>query len=174
MPRNVELKARVADLAAVEARAKLLADQGPFELSQDDTFFTCSTGRLKLRQFRDDHGELIFYRRPDTEGPKLSEYILAPTSAPGELREALSQAYGVSGRVLKQRRLYLIGQTRVHLDQVAGLGDFVELEVVLTDEQPLAEGEQIAERLLRELGMAPSSLIDRAYVDLLREAGDVK
>ncbi len=174
MPRNVELKARVVDLAAVEARAKLLADQGPLELSQDDTFFACSTGRLKLRQFRTDHGELIFYRRPDTEGPKLSEYVIAPTSAPGELREALSRAYGVSGRVLKQRRLYLVGQTRVHLDQVAGLGSFVELEVVLTDEQAFAEGEQIAADLLEKLGIAPSCLIDRAYVDLLRDAGDVK
>ena len=65
MPRNVEIKARVDDLDAVEARARTIATRGPEEIFQDDTFFACDRGRLKLRDFGDGRGQLIHYRRAD-------------------------------------------------------------------------------------------------------------
>jgi len=167
MARNVEIKARVDDLARVEARARGLADQGPFELEQDDTFFACPHGRLKLRELAADRGELIFYQRPDVEGPKPSSYFICPTTSPSVLRETLGRALGVVGRVRKHRRLYLARETRIHLDQVAGLGSFLELEVVLADTQSVAEGERIAHRLMSELGVLEADLVRGAYVDLL-------
>jgi adenylate cyclase class IV len=168
MPKNVEIKARVADLDAVEARVRPLATSGPFELAQDDTFFPCAEGRLKLRELAPDRGELIFYARPDTAGPKVSDYTLVPTSTPGLLREALAAALGVLGRVVKARRLYLVGRTRVHLDRVMGLGEFLELEVVLADTEDVAVGEAEARHILTELGVAPEDLVVGAYLDLLR------
>lgn len=45
------------------------------------------------------------------------------------IQAVLSDALGVKGEVRKERRLFMIGQTRVHLDQVEGLGHFMELEV---------------------------------------------
>ena len=139
--RNVEIKARVADLAALEARVVALADQGPVDIEQDDTFFKCTQGRLKLRQLATDRGELIHYQRPDRDGPKVSSFVIAPTTDPGALRDALTRALGSSGRVRKRRRLYLAGRTRIHLDRVEGLGDFVELEVVLGPGDGPAAGE---------------------------------
>jgi len=165
--RNVEIKARAPDLAGLEAHARRLATGGPFDLEQDDTFFQCSKGRLKLRELAPDRGELIFYERPDAEGPKLSRYTIAPTSAPAALRDALEQAWGIVGRVRKHRRVYLVGQTRVHLDRVAGLGDFVELEVVLEASDAARSGEDIARRLLQELGIGDDDLVAGAYLDLL-------
>ena len=165
--RNVEIKARVAELAAVESRAATLAGSGPFDLAQDDTFFNCANGRLKLRELAADRGELIHYERPDLGGPKVSNYLIATTPEPAALREALSRAWGVSGRVLKQRRLYLLGRTRIHLDRVEGLGDFLELEVVLEPEQSVADGEAEARRIMAALGVAEDDLVSGAYVDLL-------
>jgi predicted adenylyl cyclase CyaB len=167
LARNIEIKARIASVAALTARAAALADSGPTEILQDDTFFNCPSGRLKLRTFANNTGELIFYRRSDERGPKQSFYVRTPTTDPDSLRETLSLAYGVVGRVRKRRTLYISGRTRIHLDDVESLGEFLELEVVLNDDESLEAGMHAAEDLMRRLGVESSQLIDRAYVDLL-------
>ncbi len=169
MPRNVEIKARLDNFSAVAAKAAALADHGPIAIAQDDTFFRCDNGRLKLRVFSETQGELIFYRRTDRQGPKESFYVRSPTASPASLREALTLAHGEIGRVVKDRTLYLVGRTRVHLDQVQGLGEFLELEVVLEDGEPLEAGVREAHRLMADLGIAPSQLVGGAYVDLLTQ-----
>jgi adenylate cyclase len=170
MPRNVEIKARVTDREALAARAAALATAGPELILQDDTFFRCEQGRLKLRAFAPDRGELIFYRRADRAGPKESFFIRSPTASPGTLREALSWAHGQAGRVRKVRTLYLVGRTRVHLDEVEGLGSFLELEVVLEEGEPLEPGVAEAHALMAQLGVNASQLVEGAYVDLLADA----
>jgi predicted adenylyl cyclase CyaB len=167
MPRNVEIKARIDGVEVIARRAAAIADQGPTEIAQDDTFFRCDTGRLKLRQFADGQGELIYYRRPDQQGPKESFYIVSRTPTPEALRESLALAYGVIGRVKKRRTLYLAGRTRIHLDRVEGLGDFLELEVVLAEQEPTNEGVAVAHAIMRTLGVESSQLVDGAYLDLL-------
>jgi predicted adenylyl cyclase CyaB len=171
MPRNIEIKARIESVEALMPRAAALADSGPTRIDQDDTFFHCETGRLKLRALSDTEGELIYYRRDNRAGPKLSSYLRSPTSAPGTLRESLTLAYGASGRVQKTRLLYLAGRTRIHLDRVAGLGDFLELEVVLAQEDALEGGMREADTLMERLGVRPDQLIEGAYVDLLARSG---
>ena len=167
MARNVEVKARVADLAVIEARAKAIAISGPTDIAQDDAFYRCERGRLKLRRFADGRGELIHYDRADDTGAKLSDYVIAPTSDPEALHEALCRSNGMLGRVKKRRRLYLVDNTRIHLDRVEGLGTFVELEVVLRDAETQAQGEATAQRILGELGIDRSQLVAGAYFDLL-------
>ncbi|MFP4334653.1 MAG: class IV adenylate cyclase [Wenzhouxiangella sp.] len=171
MPRNIEIKARVADRTVLEQRAAALADQGPISIFQDDTFFICPEGRLKLRDFGDGCGELIFYTRADATGPKTSFYRIAPTNDPAALRETLRLALGERGRVVKQRTLYLAGRTRIHLDQVEDLGDFMELEVVLAEGEDEAAGRREADQLMDQLGIAPGQLVEGAYLDLLSTAG---
>jgi len=169
MPRNIEIKARLVDMAATARRAAAIATQGPTEIAQDDTFFRCDTGRLKLRAFSATDGELIFYRRADQQGPKESFYVRSPTSHVDSLRESLTLAYGQTGRVVKQRTLFLVGRTRVHLDRVDGLGDFLELEVVLNDDEAAEVGMAEAHALMAQLGVGADQLVERAYVDLLRD-----
>jgi len=171
MPRNIEIKARIGDAHTLQPLVARIADDGPVAIAQDDTFFGCDTGRLKLRRFSPDAGELIFYRRADRQGPKESFYVRSPTHSPDTLREALALAHGVTGRVVKQRTLFMVGRTRVHLDVVEGLGHFLELEVVLADGEPAAQGEREAHALMRTLGLAQDALIEGAYVDLLAQAG---
>ena len=176
MARNIEIKARIGSIEATAARAAALADKGPVEIDQDDTFFNCPDGRLKLRARPAGDGELIFYRRPDQPGPKESFYLLARTAEPDALREVLTLAWGTSGRVLKHRSLYWCGRTRIHLDRVEGLGSFIELEVLLAEGESAAAGEAVARELMHKLGIRDDQLVDGAYLDLLRaeRAGGVE
>ena len=168
MARNIEIKARVDDMAALRARAAAIADSGPVEIPQDDTFFVAPHGRLKLRVVAGGHGELIAYRRADDGGPKVSTYLISPTASPDTLRDALTMANGQEGRVVKHRTLFMVGRTRVHLDRVQGLGDFMELEVVLADGEDAEAGVREARELMARLGIAPGCLVQGAYHDLLR------
>jgi len=165
MARNIEIKARIEDIEKLAAKVAAIADKGSFELFQDDTFFACPNGRLKLRTFSASEAELIFYRRPDQAGPKESVYSIAPVTAPGKIREVLSQAYGQTGRVIKHRTLFLIGRTRVHLDKVEGL------EVVLEEKEASEDGVAAANELLRKLEIPAENLIEGAYMDLLKQRG---
>jgi predicted adenylyl cyclase CyaB len=170
MARNIEIKARVPSLASVRAAVAAIADRGPVEIAQDDTFFACPNGRLKLRTLSASEGQLIFYRRADVAGPKESFYVISSTASPATLHEALSLAYGQRGRVRKRRTLFIVGRTRVHLDDVDGLGAFVELEVVLADGDASAVGVAEAHALLARLGIEERQLVEGAYVDLLENA----
>ena len=169
MARNVEIKARLDSIEGLLAAAAALADHGPERIAQDDTFFGCLHGRLKLRAFADGRGELIAYERPDSSGPITSDYRITPVPDPDALRETLRRALGVTGRVVKQRTLFLVGRTRMHLDRVDGLGDFLELEVVLREGEDAQRGIAEVRGLLTRLNVQPSQLIARAYVDLLQD-----
>src|SRR4029078_6814534 len=137
-----------------------MAPSGPVELAQEDTFFNCDNGRLKLRAFSIDSGELIFYRRVNQAGPKGAFYLRWPTLSPEHLRESLSLAYGQIGRIRKYRSLYLVGRTRVHLDRVEGLGHFLALEVMLVDDESPEQGIREAGELMETLGVRPEQLIE--------------
>jgi predicted adenylyl cyclase CyaB len=166
MARNIEIKARIASVEALIPHVAAIAEAGAVEITQDDTFFGCERGRLKLRVFSPRSGELIFYQRGDSAGPKESSYWRALTSEPESLRECLRRAYGETGHVAKTRTLFMIGRTRVHLDRVVGLGDFLELEVVLEEGEPSEAGVREAERIMSKLGIATAQLIQGAYLDL--------
>ncbi len=167
MPRNIEIKARIGSIEALLPRARAVAGGEAELIDQDDTFFAVPQGRLKLRQFADGGAELIHYQRPDSGDAKASDYVVVPVPDAAALREALARACGVRGRVRKRRWLLRAGATRIHLDRVEGLGDFMELEVVLGPQQDDEEGTRIAEALMRELGLSEAPRLAGAYLDLL-------
>ncbi len=170
--RNVEIKARLSAGNAAAARQAALAraTDPPEDIRQTDTYFHVPKGRLKLRVFGEGRAELIAYQRPDQPGPKLSSYVRAPCADAELTLAALGAALGVRGVVVKHRVVVLVGQSRLHFDEVAGLGHFLEIEVVLRDDQSPAEGERIARRLMEMLGIEPADLVDGAYIDLLAAA----
>jgi predicted adenylyl cyclase CyaB len=166
MSRNIEIKARLADPAAFRARVEELADEGPTLLEQEDTFFFTRRGRLKLRK-QTGGSELIYYERSNTTGPAESQYFIERFADPSGIEAMLSVALDVRGTVSKSRRLYRIGQTRVHIDEVLGLGSFVELEVELNAIQASSEGEAIARELIERLQLGDLDLVAESYIDLL-------
>lgn len=167
MAANIEIKARVDNFEELKTRAEALSDQPLEIIPQEDTFFNTEKGRLKLRVLAPDQGTLIYYERPDQDGPKRSDYHLAETRDPESLKHTLTLALGVRGVVRKTRYLYMVGQTRIHVDDVDGLGNFMELEVVMREGQTDVEGQAIAEDLMRRLGIREDALIEGAYMDLI-------
>ena len=172
--RNIEIKASVSDLGAIRRRASAIASGSSQVIDQIDTFFTVSHGRLKVRRFADGSGELIAYRRKDQSGPKVSSYSIVPTDDAAALVEILAKLAPIRGRVVKSRELLLIGRTRVHLDEVESLGSFVELEVVLNDDEPAESGTQEAHELMERLGIPRDSLVPDAYIDLLERRATMR
>jgi predicted adenylyl cyclase CyaB len=167
MALNIEIKARLRDLERLTAQVASMADGPGQVIRQHDVFFLLPRGRLKLRVLGPSLGQLVYYEREDDLGPKLSGYLISVTHEPDSLERVLSAALGVRGVVDKVRHLYRVGQTRVHLDTVIGLGEFIELEVVLGPGQSQRDGERIAGQLMERLGIHEDDLIDVAYIDLL-------
>jgi predicted adenylyl cyclase CyaB len=169
MGSNVEIKARIRNPDSMRLRVEALADSGPEPLTQEDTFFSAAHGRLKLRESSTRGAELIYYERADSPRPIESRFVRARCPEPQTLREALTRALGICGVVRKQRTLYRVGRTRIHLDNVEGLGSFLELEVVLSPTETVAQGTRVAHEIMEKLGLGDGDLVDKAYVDLLAE-----
>lgn len=171
--RNIEIKARFRDAsqfqAAVEVARKLSGDERGEILVQRDVFFNCTTGRLKLRYEQGRVSRLIQYSRPDTADAKLSEFQLMTVAEPGLLEQMLRDSVGIRGIVEKTRHLFMIGQTRVHLDNVKDLGHFFELEVCLSPEQTIEHGNEIAQKLRKDFGIEEDQLMSGAYMDELEK-----
>ncbi|XP_033323947.1 uncharacterized protein LOC117219136 [Megalopta genalis] len=167
--RNIEIKAKISDPENKISLTKQITDSECKIIKQHDTFFKVAEGRLKLREFEDGSGELLYYKRSNILGPKLCDYkktSLNPDACTG-VKNILTESNGCLGIVKKTRKLYMVGETRVHIDDVEGLGNFMELEVVLSDDSTIEEGEKIAQDLMTKLSIQKEDLIANAYIDLL-------
>lgn len=168
MPRNIEIKARIDSVEALLPRARALADGEATLIEQDDHFYAAPNGRLKLRRFADGTAELIHYIRPDGPQARASDYVRVPVVDAAAMHAALARACGELGRVTKRRWLLMSGATRIHLDRVEALGDFMELEVVLAAGQSDASGRRRADTLMQQLQLAEADRVVGSYLDLLR------
>lgn len=165
--RNIELKARLADLRAARDVARAIATKRLGVQRQVDTYFHCNRGRLKLRQIDGLSAALVWYDRPDRKGPKPSRYQLVPVSNPETLKAALAAALGVRGVVEKRREIFLVDDVRIHLDRVVGLGDFLEFEAVVGAETDDAAARAKVDLLAEKFGIDPADLLPGSYGDML-------
>jgi homotetrameric cytidine deaminase len=168
--RNVELKGRDPDPAATLAAALAAGAQDHGVLPQRDTYFAAREGRLKLRE-QDAGAELIAYERADRADARESAYTLVPIPDAAALRAALDASLGTVVEVVKRRRLLICDDVRIHLDQVDGLGDFVELEAVAPPGSDLAAEHAKVAELRGALGLSDDRVVAQGYAALLLEAG---
>jgi predicted adenylyl cyclase CyaB len=165
--RNLELKARHPNLvAARELVQELGAAPAGVEL-QTDTYFCVRDGRLKLREIQRQSATLIWYDRADEPAARICRYQLVPIPDPGPLKAALAAALGVRGEVGKRREIFLWHNVRIHLDEVAGLGTFVEFEAVLAPEDDEAAAQDRLSHLRDWLGISPGDVVAQSNADLL-------
>lgn len=165
--RNVELKARLPDIAAARRLAAQIATQGPTIERQVDTYFHCHQGRLKLRQINDSEALLVSYARADQAEAKPSDYRLVAVAHADELKSALAETLGIKIVVDKRREIFLRGPVRIHLDQVAGLGSFLEFEAVLDRAFDERSAHVELADLQRRFEIRPADLLEGSYADLL-------
>ena len=165
--RNIELKSRLADLEAAREVAQSIATKELGLQEQVDTYFHCPNGRLKLRQVEHTLAQLVWYARPDEEGPKASDYRLVPVTNPETLKAALANAYGIWCVVRKRREIYLYHNVRIHLDKVDDLGTFLEFEAVLGPDVDEETGRGQLAVLRQRFSILDEDLLAVSYSDLL-------
>lgn len=133
-------------------------------LLQQDTYFEVPEGRLKLRR-EADVAQLIAYERPDGRDARQSLYRIAEVADPAEVEAALASVLGIRTRVSKQRRLFLLGGVRIHLDLVVDLGSFIEFEAVAGRADPASFDAEL-DRLRLAFRIGPDDLVVESYGDL--------
>jgi adenylate cyclase, class 2 len=166
--RNLELKARYADLAAAAHIAEKLGAHLQWTKTQIDTYFSVPQGRLKLRQMEGESSQLIAYVRPQIADAKLSDYRIFYTDAADDLLTVLSRALKPDVRIVKKRTLYLWKKVRIHLDCVDGLGDFIEFEAVLDSDYHEPEAQDDIDFLKNLFKIAADDLCESGYYELAK------
>jgi predicted adenylyl cyclase CyaB len=166
---NIEVKLALPDRTKTLELLQNWLQIAPSVFAQHDVFFNTNQGFLKLRHFADGNGELISYLRQGMGKAMHSEYYIYKTNEPKTLQTVLQNSYGVKGEVKKTRTLYLYEHTRIHVDEVAGLGNFLELEVVMQPNQSNAEGEAITKTILQKLQLDKEPLIKVPYLTLIMQ-----
>jgi adenylate cyclase class 2 len=164
---NVEIKARCDDPDGV--RRALLERNADFRGTdhQVDTYFNCPAGRLKLREGNIENS-LIHYDRPDAAGPKEAVVTLYHPRPDPALKDVLTKALGVRVVVSKRREIYFIGNVKFHIDDVEGLGCFVEIEAI--DETGRIGAKNLraqCRQYMKLFGIRPDVLISSSYGDML-------
>ncbi|XP_034118626.1 uncharacterized protein LOC117577804 [Drosophila albomicans] len=173
--RNVEIKARIPGgpeefERRLDVAKKLSGAAGELIMQRDVFFNSPQGGRLKLRYLQaPTRSQLVYYDRPDVAGPKLSKFNKIEVDEPSVLEKILSQSNGTLGVLAKRRMLFLHEQTRIHMDDVHGLGHYMEFEVCLEPEQTLQQGQAIAEELCKTFGILESDLMTGSYFDALNK-----
>jgi adenylate cyclase, class 2 len=172
VPRNVEIKAPLADFDGARAALVRLGARAAATMEQVDRYYELGEGRrVKLRTVAGRAAELISYRRPEASGVRVSDYEVTPVRDDEACLVPKTRPLVV---VRKRRELHLVDNVRVHLDQVDGLGTFIELEAVIDAEHDEATCRRQVDEITAALGVGEASFIRASYAELLLEAGTVR
>jgi predicted adenylyl cyclase CyaB len=161
---NLELKARIPSLEAAAATAHHCGARFQGVLVQRDTYLRVLHGRLKIREIQDVGAELIYYIRDDSTGVKTSRYMKDPIQNVEVLKSILFQSLGILAIVNKRRHLFLYENARIHIDDVAGLGSFVEFEIVDGGQKP---SETLMQLLCHTFVISDPNIVKASYSDLI-------
>jgi len=166
---NIEIKAKCHDPGKLRG---MLKSQNPDFKGTDhqiDTYFNVLHGRLKLREGKIENS-LIHYDREDKKGPKKAKVTLFEVKPESSIKELLTNALGILTVVDKKREIYFIKNVKFHIDEVDGLGTFVEIEAI--DKEGNIGQEKLQEqckRYMKLLGIKEEDLISTSYSDMLRK-----
>jgi predicted adenylyl cyclase CyaB len=167
--KNLEAKFRLVNHADAEVRATALGYTRRAILNQRDTFFRVANGKLKLRE-ENGRAVLIFYHRDESGPLMLSNYEIVPVADPPRMLRMLEEALGTIAVVEKVRVLLTRDNVRLHLDQVARLGDYGEIEAVIADSDDPERSRGAVNEILAALGVSQADLIDVSYFEMLAKS----
>ncbi|MBN1998885.1 class IV adenylate cyclase [candidate division KSB1 bacterium] len=167
--KNLELKAKYGDPEQAHSKAVQLTNVKK-EMYQTDIYFRVPQGKLKLRLCENCPDQLIAYERPAQYDSKMSDYTIFSTTSDG-LSKVLAKCLPIEITIRKQRVVYLWKNVRIHLDDVAGLGFFIEFEAVLSENEKNGpvQSEKRIQFLKKHFEISQRDLIDCGYYELLKE-----
>jgi adenylate cyclase, class 2 len=168
-----EFKARLRNERHIRAVLEKLHPRFLGTDHQVDTYFRVPAGRLKLREGRIENA-LIFYQRPDARKARESKVQMIELPPGNQAKTVLATALGVLAVVEKRRQIYFVGNVKIHLDRVRGLGKFVEVEAI---RKPAAQRRKAkvtsatirrqAREFQRLFGVADSDIVPLSYADMI-------
>ena len=166
---NIEIKAKCRN--PDEVREYLHKRKAEYKGTdhQTDTYFNVQNGRLKLREGNIENN-LIFYERNDQPDARASNFQLVNFTGPARLKEVMIKSLGIKAIVEKKREIYFVGNVKFHIDEVFGLGNFVEIEASdLYADVSKEELQRQCEFYLQELRIKEQDLIAVSYSDMIME-----
>ncbi len=166
---NLELKAHCRDLKSAATIAARIGAELKWTQRQNDTYFVVLQGKLKLREVEGQPAELIAYHRSQRNEAKVSNYIRYETCEPALLKQILAMSLLQEATVAKQRTLYQWQNVRIHLDQVQGLGSFIEFEAVLSDSEDILLSQERLQFLKTKFAIGTEDLIPVGYYELQKQ-----
>jgi len=165
--KNIELKFRCKDFIHALKAVKILSAINKGVLKQTDIYFNIKPGRIKLRTINKTEHQLVYYKRANFKSARVSNYFIEEINHPNRVKNILESIYGIKAVVIKKRRLYLYKNCRIHIDEVNGLGKFIEFEVVclnIADEQ---NASRLMDFMKREFKVITNNIIKNSYSDLI-------
>lgn len=167
--KNIEVKIYVDNFRGIISKLKNIGAEYGGKLYQIDTYYNCKLNRLKMREINKQKTELICYSRLNKENAKISNYDIleVPENLKQKTREILKKAFGEKVVVKKERNLWIYRNTRIHLDKVFKLGDFLELETVVKKNMEKSKKEY--EEVFSFLNLNKYKKYKKSYSDMLME-----
>ncbi|WP_138099956.1 class IV adenylate cyclase [Streptococcus australis] len=170
MSSNIEFKAKLNNRNLAKNIIIKYSQANPEILKQRDIFYNFKLGRLKMRTINNSESELIFYIRQNIAGRKVSKYKRIKVKNPRLVDSMLSTLLGKIGEVKKSRTLYLKENIRFHLDEVAGLGNFIEVEYILPKDETRQSAEKKVDDIIKMLKIKKKDFIDISYMDMINKS----
>lgn len=165
---NFEIKCRCLDFETMRIRLARQGARRTGEQIQRDVYYKTSGVTTKLRIITDGPTYLVHYQRPDEKGVRKSNYSLKKVMLPLFSHLYHRFRFGVDLVVDKKRQIWKWKAVRVHLDRVAGLGTFLEIESVVEK----AGSEEIAmkqcQEMIEALKLSEDSFLAGSYSEMLR------
>jgi predicted adenylyl cyclase CyaB len=167
MRRNYEIKTRIRNIVLTRKLAESFFHGKKFlhyTEHQEDIYYRVRNGRMKLRIVNSSYGTLIYYNRSSRTGKRISDYLLSPAPEPAELSRILGMLFKELVRVKKEREIFRTDEIRIHIDNVSGLGKYLEFEVIFNS---FKKAEKIMKGLTEHFGLDEKFFIKGSYSDLL-------
>ena len=162
---NFEFKAHLDDASHVRAALKRLRARFLGTDHQVDTYFRVPAGRLKIREGRIENS-LIFYQRTNSARARRSNVEMMLLPRRNSVRAVLTRALGILAVVDKRREIYFVGNVKIHLDRVRGLGTFVEVEA-MTRSGDIRKVRAQAAKFQKLFAISPGDIVPLSYSDLI-------
>ena len=167
--KNIEFKAELRDIELARTTCAFLHARRIAILHQTDEYVSVPEGRLKKRSERDEVSgrsrcEWIWYTRADRTNARLSVWTRLDDAQLEVRWPSLDRT--ITRTIVKRRELWLIENVRIHLDTVAGLGNYFELEGVCGSRSGLAETKLKVDTLLEKFRPVLGEAVSASYAEL--------
>lgn len=165
---NIEFKAELRDPEAARRQCALLGGQRIGTVRQTDTYFRLHDGRLKRREAPGEPVEWIFYQRRDIVRPRMSNYFIL-TDRQAKRRWG-TQNLRAWVQVTKNRELWMLEHVRIHIDEVDGLGTFIEFEAMVSKDFDTRTAHETINTLRQVFGPTLGEPLGPSYSDLMAQS----